>query len=50
MAGKKKNIFVQIWEWLLDMGLANAILVINLILIITVGVALAFLKWLLGRN
>ena len=49
MGQKKKNLFVQIWEWLLDMGLANATLLINFIVVVTVGISLAFLKMILRR-
>ena len=39
MARKKKNIFVQIWEWLLDHGLLNAALILNLIGVIVLGMS-----------
>jgi hypothetical protein len=48
--GKKKNIFVQLWEWLLDHGLLNAAIILNLIGVIILGMSMAFLKWLMGRQ
>lgn len=46
---KKKREYMNVWEWLLDMGLLKATLLINVIIITSVVVSVAVLNWLLKR-
>mgnify|MGYP000066480039 CR=1 FL=1 len=43
---KNKNIFKHVWEWLLDMGLVNAALLLNTIAYIILGIMMWIVNWI----
>jgi hypothetical protein len=43
---KNKNIFKQVWEWLLDMGLVNATLLLNSIHLVLYILLMWLVKWI----
>lgn len=48
--GRKKNIFVQVWDFLLDMGIAKAALLLNAIFAFSAIVVLAVLRWIVQHT
>lgn len=46
---KKKREYMNVWEWLLNMGVLKATLLLNLIAIVCVVASVAVLDWLLKR-
>lgn len=43
---RNKNIFKQVWEWLLNMGLLKASLVLNTIYYTVLGLLMWLLNWI----
>ena len=46
---KKKREYMNVWEWLLDMGLLKATALFNLITSVCLVVTMAVLNWLLEK-